>query len=107
MINQYLKNYKIFSVRYKVNDKIVNESICSFGTRVRQVKDKKDKITFLFLTVEKEANENKHFKHEFMFNYYFIIKPCNYARGKDIHRVSFDFDFTSYVPLYISIVGHS
>ena len=34
---------------------------------------------------------------ELMFNYYFIIKPCNYARGKDIHGVSFDFDFTSYV----------
>ena len=32
-----------------------------------------------------------------MFNYYFIIKLCNYVRGKDIHRVSFDFDFTSYV----------
>ena len=32
-----------------------------------------------------------------MFNYYFILKPCNYARGKDIHEVSFDFDFTSYI----------
>ena len=53
MLNQHLKNYKIFSVRYQVNDKIVNESFCSFGTRVRQVKAKKDKITFLLLTVER------------------------------------------------------
>ena len=40
-----------------------------------------------------------------MFNYYFIIKPCNYARGKDIHIVSFDFDFTSYVQ-YLHIQKH-
>ena len=38
--------------------------------------------------------KNKHFKHKLMFNYYFLRKPCNYARGNDIHRVSFDFDFT-------------
>ena len=40
-----------------------------------------------------------------MFNYYFIIKPCNYARGKDIHIVSFDLDFTSYVQ-YLHIQKH-
>ena len=52
MINQYLKNYKIFSVRYKVNDKIVNESFALLGG-VRQFKAKKDQITFLLLTIER------------------------------------------------------
>ena len=55
---------------------------------------KKIKQLFYY-SLYKEANKNKHFKHEFMFNYYFIIKLCNYVRGKDIHRVSFAIKSTS------------